>query len=61
MLELLPYFYYSKNDSTKEAIDKVLSATKEGAIAYFSRRKNIGQADFLILYIVEVYEETKSE
>jgi hypothetical protein len=62
MLKLIYYYYYSKNDNKKEPIDKVLSASIESSIEYFSMRKNMNQADFLSLYTVEgYYEETKSE
>mgnify|MGYP003343395080 FL=1 len=61
MLKITPYYYYSKNDSKKEAIDKIFCTTIEVAIEHFSERKNMNQADFLSLYIVESYEKTKPE
>jgi hypothetical protein len=61
MIEFKTYFYYSKHDSKKEAIDKVKVATKEDAITYFASRKKMEVEAFTNLYNVEIYEETKSK
>lgn len=61
MLKLIPYFYYYKNDSKKEPIDKIIAPNKEEAIKYFVSRKQIEKSEFLKLYIVEEHGETKSE
>jgi hypothetical protein len=61
MIEFKTYFYYSKHDSKKEAIDKVKVATEEDAITYFTSRKKMEVEAFTNLYNVEIYEETKSK
>jgi len=61
MIEFKTYFYYSKHDSKKEAIDKVKVATEEDAITYFASRKKMKVEAFTNLYNVEIYEETKSK
>ena len=35
------YFYYVKNDSKKEPIDKVVASCKEHAVTYFAGRKKM--------------------
>tara|TARA_B110000503_G_scaffold97893_1_gene146773 strand:- start:3396 stop:3581 length:186 start_codon:yes stop_codon:yes gene_type:complete len=59
MIEFKTYFYYSKSDSKKEAIDKVKVASKEDAITYFASRKKMEEEVFTNLYNVKIYEETK--
>jgi len=61
MIEFKTYFYYSKHDGKKEAIDKVKVATEEDAITYFASRKKMKVEAFTNLYNVEIYEETKSK
>ena len=56
-----PYFYYIKNDSKKEPIDKVVASCKEDALTYFAGRKNMEEKVFTNLYTVEIYDETKSK
>jgi hypothetical protein len=56
-----PYFYYVKNDSKKEPIDKVVASCKEHAVTYFAGRKKMEEEMFTNLYNVEIYEETKSK
>lgn len=60
MLKLEPYFYYSKNDSKKEPIDRIIAPNKQEAIKYFISRKQINESVFHKLYIIE-YGKTESE
>lgn len=57
MLKPKLYFYYAKNDSKKEAIDKISVNNKEEALQYFSGRKRISEEIFLKLYTIEKYEK----
>lgn len=52
-MEYKHFFFYTKSDLTKEAIDKVLAYDYEGALFYFSRRKKMEQDKFLELYKIE--------
>jgi hypothetical protein len=61
MLDLKPYFYYAKNDPKKEAIDRVIAVDEKGALYYFTERKRMDEFTFKQLYIIEIYEETKSK
>jgi hypothetical protein len=61
MLDLKQYFYYTKNDPKKEAIDRVIAVNEEGALYYFVERKRIDKEIFLKLYTIEKYEKTKSK
>jgi uncharacterized protein YfeS len=61
MIKFTNYFYYSKNDSKKEAIDKVSTSSLENAINYFSQRKKIDIETFNKLYTVEEYAGTQSK
>ncbi len=61
MLDFKPYFYYSKNDSKKEPIDKIIALNEESALIYFTERKKMDEFTFKQLYIIEIYEETKSK
>lgn len=60
-MKTISYFYYSKNDSKKEPIDKVTTLNETDAISYFANRKKMSKEVFMNLYNVEVYEETKSK
>ena len=60
-MEFKPYFYYSKNDSKKEPIDKVLTLDEKNALTYFANRKNMDEKTFINIYTIETYEETKSK
>lgn len=60
-MEFKPYFYYSKNDSKKEAIDKVVAPSLLSALSYFADRKQMDEFDFISLYNVEVDENTQSK
>lgn len=60
-MEFKPYFYYSKNDSKKEAIDKVVAPSLLSALSYFADRKQMDEFDFMELYNVEVDENTQSK
>jgi hypothetical protein len=60
-MEFKPYFYYSKNDSKKEPIDKVLTLDEKNALTYFANRKNMDEKTFINIYTIEIYEETKSK
>lgn len=53
------YFYYSKNDSKKEAIDKVGATCEEHAATYFAECKKINEETFKQLYNIEIYVENK--
>jgi hypothetical protein len=61
MIEFKTYFYYSKNDSKKEVMDKVKTSSKNDAVTYFAGRKKMEEEVFNNLYNVEVYEKTKSK
>jgi hypothetical protein len=62
MLEYKPYFYYSKFDTNKEPLDKILTFDYENALEYFANRKQLNKKIFLELYeIVESYGEDKSK
>ena len=52
MLKYNTYFYYAKNDSSKEPIDKVLAYDWDGALEYFSERKKMSKITFLQLYTI---------
>ena len=58
-MEFKPYFYYSKNDPNKEAIDKVVAHSLLSAVSYFADRKQMDEFDFISLYNVEVDENTQ--
>lgn len=53
------YFYYSKNDPSKDPIDKVLTFDEKKALYYFSSRKKMNEETFLTLYNIEIYEKPK--
>jgi hypothetical protein len=53
MLKYNVYFYYAKNDSNQEPIDKVGAFDWSGALEYFSTRKKIDKLTFLQLYTIE--------
>ena len=53
MLNFRPYFYYSKVDSTKEPIDKIVAADYDTALEYFAERKQMDIYTFLKIYEIE--------
>jgi hypothetical protein len=55
-----PYYFYYKNDSKKEPIDKVLTLDEENALTYFTGRKKMDEETFKQLYNIEKYVETES-
>lgn len=55
-----PYYFYYKNDSKKEPIDKVLTFDEENALTYFAGRKKMDEETFKQLYNIEKYVETES-
>ena len=55
-----PYYFYYKNDSKKEPIDKVLTLDEENALIYFTERKKMNEETFKQLYNIEKYVETES-
>lgn len=55
-----PYYFYYKNDSKKESIDKVLTLDEENALTYFAGRKKMDEETFKQLYNIEKYVETES-
>ena len=57
MLEFKPYYYYSKNDVNKEAIDKVIASSRLDALSYFAERKQIDEFKFIELYNLEEINE----
>jgi len=62
MLEYKPYFYYSKFDTNKEPLDKILTFDYENALEHFANRKQLRKETFLELYeIINSYEETRPE
>jgi len=62
MPEYKPYFYYSKFDTNKESLDKILAFSYESALEHFATRKQLRQEVFLKLYeIVNSYEEIGSK
>lgn len=48
-----PYFYYSKKDSSKEPIDRIVAESYEVALEFFSERKQMNQYIFLEIYEIE--------
>lgn len=60
-MEFKAYFYYNKNDSNKEAIDKVVAPSLLSAVSFFADRKQMDEFDFISLYNVEVDESTQSK
>ena len=50
MLTFKPYYYYSKNDSHQEPIDKIIALSYHDALQYFSERKKMDEYTFLNLY-----------
>ena len=56
MLKFNAYFYYSKNDSKKEPIDKVIAMSHEDALQYFAERKQMDEYTFLTLFEIEENE-----
>ena len=55
------YFYYSKSDTKKEPIDRVSTTDETEALSYFTNRKKMKEEMFMNLYVIEVYEKTKSK
>ena len=55
------YYYYFKTDPSKEPIDKVIAVDYEDALDYFAERKKMKEEIFMNLYVIEVYEKTKSK
>lgn len=55
-----PYYFYYKNDSKKEPIDKVLTLDEKNALIYFTERKKMNEETFKQLYNIEKYVETES-
>jgi len=53
MLNFIRYFYYSKVDSTKEPIDKIVAADYDTALEYFAERKQMNPYAFLKIYEIE--------
>ena len=53
MLNFRPYFYYSKVDSTKESIDKIVTVDYNTALEYFAERKQMDIYTFLKIYEIE--------
>jgi hypothetical protein len=56
MIEYKTYYFYSKNDTKKEAIDKVVTLNYEDALEHFTNRKQIDVSLFMSLYNIETYE-----
>jgi len=56
MIEYKTYYFYSKNDTKKEAIDKVVALNYEDALEYFTNRKQIDVSLFMSLYNIETHE-----
>lgn len=53
MIEYKTYYFYSKNDLKKEAIDKVIALNHEDALYHFSNRKQMDVNSFISLYNIE--------
>lgn len=60
-MEFRTYYYYSINDSKKEPIDKVAAMDEEGALFYFTERKQMNEFTFKQLYKIEADESSKSK
>lgn len=59
-MDFRTYYYYSIADSKKEPIDRVAAMDKEGALYYFTERKQMDEYTFTKLYkIVEINENTQ--
>jgi len=46
----MSYYFYSKTDSKKEPISKVLAGSRMAAAKYFAERKRLTLKQFLTLY-----------
>tara|TARA_R110000868_G_scaffold230537_3_gene483716 strand:+ start:1126 stop:1308 length:183 start_codon:yes stop_codon:yes gene_type:complete len=57
MIEYKTYYFYSKNDTKKEAISKVIALNYEDALYHFSSKKQMEADLFSSLYNIEVYED----
>lgn len=53
MLEYKTYFYYSKVDSLKEPLDKIMAFSEADALQYFAERKQLDEYTFLKLYEIK--------
>lgn len=51
------FFFYTKNDSTKEAISKTTAPNILEAIEMFSKQKQLPTSTFLTIYSVEAEEK----
>jgi hypothetical protein len=56
MIKHKMYYFYSKSDTKKEAIDKVVTLNYEDALEYFTNRKQIDVSLFMSLYNIETHE-----
>jgi hypothetical protein len=53
MAECKTYYFYSKNDIKKEAIDKTITFCYNDALYYFANRKQMDIPLFISLYNIE--------
>ena len=51
---MLTYYFYSKQDSNKEIIDKIQAKDLETAVNYFTNRKNLTKDQFFDIYGVGI-------
>jgi len=55
-----PYYFYYKNDSKKEPIDKVIAQDEKNALVYFTERKKMNEETFKQIYNIEKHVEAES-
>ncbi len=48
------YYFYSKKDKTKEAINQVEATSLDIALDYFSKVKNLTKDEFLEIYTIGI-------
>jgi hypothetical protein len=60
-MEFYPYYYYSKIDSKKEPIDRIIAISYESALQHFCDRKQMDSFTFEKLFTLIQDNETKSK
>ena len=56
MIKHKMYYFYSKNNTKKEAICKAWKSCRDNALEHFTNRKQIDVSLFISLYNIETYE-----
>ena len=50
----MTYYFYSKNDKTKEAINTIEAPSIEVALDYFSKMKKLSEREFSQIYSIGI-------